>query len=129
MKPKVLKTFAGASPTPYSKRVVDWVVDKGVPTSFPDVSRDRSLPGNAKEDAQIRAAMAVPINPGGGTIGVLYADSVSRAALFTADDLALFRALANVAAASMDSHALRRTSSPSSSSSSSSDEAVTKLRG
>jgi adenylate cyclase len=124
MKPRVLKTFAGASPNPYSKRVVNWVVDKGIPTSFPDVSQDRSLPGNAKDDAQIRAAMAVPINPGGGTIGVLYADSVSKTALFTADDLALFRALANVAAASMDSHALRRSSSPSSSS----EDAVTKHR-
>jgi adenylate cyclase len=128
MKPKVLKTFAGASPTPYSKRVVDWVVDKGIPTSFPDVSQDRSLPGNAKEDAQIRAAMAVPINPGGGTIGVLYADSVSRRALFTADDLALFRALANVAAAAMDSHALRRSSSSHSTPSSSAAEVITKLR-
>jgi GAF domain-containing protein len=52
--------------------------------------------------------MAVPINPGGGTIGVLYADSISRTDAFRADDLALFRALANFAAIAMDSHALRR---------------------
>lgn len=108
MKPQVLKTFVGAAPRPYSKRVIDWVVDKGSPTSFSDVSRDTSLPGDAKADAAIKAAMAVPINPGGGTIGVLYADSVSRADAFKPDDLALFRALANMAAVAMDSHALRR---------------------
>jgi adenylate cyclase len=108
MKPRVLKTFVGAAPRPYSKRVVDWVVDKGSPTSFNDVSRDTSLPGDAKDDATIKSAMAVPINPGGGTIGVLYADSVSRAGIFRPDDLALFRALANMAAITMDNHALRR---------------------
>jgi adenylate cyclase len=108
IKPKVIKTFVGAAPRPYSKRVVDWVVDKGSPTSFSDVSRDRTLPGDAKEDAAIRAAMAVPINPGGGTVGVLYADSVSKADAFRPDDLALFRALANMAAVALDSHALRR---------------------
>ncbi len=75
--------------------------------SFADVSRDKTLPGNAGEDAQIKSAMAVPINPGGGTIGVLYADSVSRADVFRPDDLALFRALANIAAVATDSHHLR----------------------
>jgi adenylate cyclase len=108
IRPKVIKTFVGAAPRPYSKRVVDWVVDKGSPTSFSDVSRDKTLPGDAKEDAAIRAAMAVPINPGGGTVGVLYADSVSKADAFRPDDLALFRALANMAAVALDSHALRR---------------------
>lgn len=107
IKPKVMKTFAGAAPRPYSKRVVDWVVDKGSPTSFTDVSTDRTLPGDPKEDAAIKSAMAVPINPGGGTIGVLYADSVSKVNAFRPDDLALFRALANMAAVAMDSAALR----------------------
>jgi adenylate cyclase len=107
MKPQVVKTFVGASPRPYSRRVVDWVVDKGSPTSFSDVSHDTSLPGDRKEDAAIKSAMAVPINPGGGTVGVLYADSVSRVNAFKPDDLALFRALANLAAVTMDNHALR----------------------
>ncbi len=115
MKAKVIKTFVGAAPRPYSTRVVDWVVDHGTPTSFADVATDKSLPGDAKEDAQIRSAMAVPINPGGGTIGVLYADSISQADVFRADDLALFRALANFAALAMDSHALRRNSAAGSS--------------
>ena len=110
IKPKVIKTFVGAAPRPYSKRVVDWVVDKGSPTSFSDVSRDKTLPGDGREDVAIRAAMAVPINPGGGTIGVLYADSVSKPDVFRPDDLALFRALANMAAVALDSHALRRQS-------------------
>ena len=109
MKPRVIKTFVGAAPRPYSKRVVDWVVDKGSPTSFADVSRDTSLPGDPRrEDTAIKGAMAVPIDPGGGTIGVLYADSVSRVDAFKPDDLALFRALANMAAVTMDNHALRR---------------------
>jgi adenylate cyclase len=108
IKPKVIKTFVGAAPRPYSKRVVDWVVDKGSPTSFADVSKDKTLPGDARDDVLIRAAMAVPINPGGGAVGVLYADSVSKADVFRPDDLALFRALANVAAVALDSHALRR---------------------
>ncbi|MBX3192275.1 MAG: FHA domain-containing protein [Labilithrix sp.] len=106
--PKVIKTFVGAAPRPYSKRVVDWVVDNGSPTSFSDVSRDKSLPGEAKDDASIKGAMAAPINPGGGTIGVLYADSVSKVDAFKPDDLALFRALANLAAVGMESDALRR---------------------
>lgn len=116
MKPQVVKTFVGASPRPYSKRVIDWVVDKGSPTSFADVSRDTSLggaPRDAREDSAIKAAMAVPINPGGGTIGVLYADSVTRADAFKPDDLALFRALANFSAVAMDSHALRKTAGDS----------------
>ena len=112
MRPLVIKTFVGAAPRPYSKRVIDWVVDKGSPTSFTDVSKDKTLPGDSKEDAQIKSAMAVPINPGGGTIGVLYADSVSRTDTFRPDDLALFRALANIAAVAMDSHALRRNVPP-----------------
>ncbi len=115
MKAKVIKTFVGAAPRPYSTRVVDWVVDHGTPTSFADVSTDKSLPGDPKEDAQIRSAMAVPINPGGGTIGVLYADNISQADVFRADDLALFRALANFAALAMDSHALRRNNAAGSS--------------
>lgn len=108
MKPKVVKTFAGAAPRPYSKRVIDWVVDKGSPASFADVSRDTTLPGDPKDDAAIRSAMAVPVGPGGGTVGVLYADSVSKVDAFRPDDLALFRALANMAAIGMDSLALRR---------------------
>jgi adenylate cyclase len=113
IKPKVIKTFVGAAARPYSKRVVDKVVDSGSATSFADVSRDRSLPGDGKEDSAVRSAMAVPINPGGGIIGVLYVDSVSRPDAFHADDLALFSALANMAAVAMDSHALRRNKSPS----------------
>lgn len=110
IEPKVVKTFVGGSTHPYSTRVVDWVVDNGSATSFADVSSDTTLPGDRKADAAIRSAMAVPINTGGGTIGVLYADSVSRADAFKPDDLAVFRALANIAAVAMDSHALRRVS-------------------
>ena len=110
MFPKVLKTFMGASARPYSKRVVDWVVDHGTPMAFGDVSRDSTIPGDMREDVQVRAAMAAPINPGGGTIGVLYADSVSTTNVYRPDDLALFRALANIAAVAMDSDALRQNS-------------------
>lgn len=106
--PKVIKTFVGASLHPYSKRVVDWVVDRGVPASFGDVSRDKTLPGDPSADIAVRSAMAVPIDPGGGTIGVLYADNVSQVDAFRTDDLALFRALANMVAVAMDNHALRR---------------------
>lgn len=107
MTPKVLKTFAGASARPYSKRVVDWVTDHGTPTSFADVSKDQTLGGDAAEDKAIRGAVAAPINPGGGVMGVLYADSVSRVDAFRPDDVALFRALANLAAVAMESAALR----------------------
>ncbi|MDB4941773.1 MAG: Adenylate cyclase [Labilithrix sp.] len=112
MTPRVIRTFAGASPTPYSKRVVDRVISQGAPTSFADVSRDTSLEGDASGDTAIRGAMAAPINSGGGVTGVLYADSVSRADAFRADDVALFRALANVAAVAMESAALRRAGPP-----------------
>jgi adenylate cyclase len=108
IRPRVLKTFAGAAPRPYSKRVVDWVIDHGTPASFSDVSGDKTLPGDAREDAQIRGAMCVPINPGGGTIGVLYADSVSKPDCFRPDDLALLRALANLLAVGIEGDAMRR---------------------
>lgn len=101
MKPRVLKSFTSASRRPYSRRVVDWVVDHGSPASFADVSRDETLPGDASEDAQVRAAMAVPIDPGGGTVGVLYADTVTQPDVFRPDDLALLRALGNLAAVAL----------------------------
>jgi adenylate cyclase len=106
LRPRVLKTFS-PEPQPYSKRVVDWVVDNGSPVSFADISRDRSLPGDPSPDMKIRGAMCVPINPGGGTIGVVYADSLTRAECFRPDDLALLRALANLAAVAIESAALR----------------------
>jgi adenylate cyclase len=114
MRPRVIKTFVAAGQQPYSKRVVDWVVDHGSPASFADVSRDRSLPGDVTRDFNIKGAMCVPINPGGGSIGVIYADSLAKADCFRPDDLALLRALANLAAVVIESAALRSsgTSSP-----------------
>jgi adenylate cyclase len=108
MKPRVLKTFTSIAQRPYSKRVVDWVVDHGSPASFADVSRDKSLPGGLDEDPNVRAAMCVPINPGGGTIGVLYADSLTQAESFRPDDLALLRALANFAAVAIEGESMHR---------------------
>ena len=98
MRPRVIKTFAAAGQYPYSTRVVDWVIEHGSPTSFADVSRDRSLSGDPDSDVDVKGAMCVPINPGSATIGVIYADSVSRPDCFRPDDLALLRALANLAA-------------------------------
>lgn len=108
MSPRVVKSIGGVgSHYPYSHRVVDWVVDHGSPASFPDVSRDRHLAGDAAKDAGIRAAMCVPINPGGGTIGVIYVDSLTRTDCFRPDDLALLRAIANLAAVAIEGAALR----------------------
>lgn len=107
MRPRVIKAFVPQTDSPYSARVVNWVVDHGSPASFADVSRDRTLPGELARDAAVRGAMCVPINPGGGTIGVIYADSLQRADCFRPDDLALLRALANLAAVAIESAALR----------------------
>jgi adenylate cyclase len=107
MRPRVIKSFVPQSELPFSTRVVNWVVDHGSPASFADVSRDRTLPGELARDAPVRGAMCVPINPGGGTIGVIYADSLQRADCFRPDDLALLRALANLAAVAIESAALR----------------------
>ncbi|MDF2692097.1 MAG: Adenylate cyclase [Labilithrix sp.] len=107
MRPRVIKTFVPQGQYPYSTRVVNWVVDHGSPASFADVSRDRTLPGELARDFNVRGAMCVPINPGGGTIGVIYADSLSRSDCFRPDDLALLRALANLAAVAIESAALR----------------------
>lgn len=108
MSPRVVKSFSGVGTHyPYSHRVVDWVVDHGSPATFPDVSRDRHLPGDASKDAGIRGAMCVPINPGGGTIGVIYVDSLTKADCFRPDDLALLRAIANMAAVAIEGAALR----------------------
>lgn len=114
MRPRVIKTFVNTPYQPYSKRVVDWVVDHGSPASFVDISRDRTLPGDATNDENIRGAMCVPINPGGGTIGVIYADSLSHPDCFHPDDLALLRALANLAAVAIESAALRNPGADSS---------------
>lgn len=107
MRPRVLKSFVPAADADWSERVVNWVVDHGSPASFADVSRDRTLPGDPDADPIVRGAMCVPLNPGGGTIGVVYADSVSRTNCFRPDDLALLRAIANLAAVSIESAALR----------------------
>lgn len=108
LKPRVVKAFAGAHATPYSRRVVNWVIDHGTAASFADVSRDSTLPGDPTEDKGVRGAMCVPVNPGGGTIGILYADSVSRADRFRPDDLALLRAIANLAAVGIEGESMRR---------------------
>jgi adenylate cyclase len=107
LQPRVVKTFVGASQRPYSKRVVDWVVDHGSPASWANVSTDPTLGGDARDDASIKGAVCVPVNPGGGTIGVLYADSVSRADCFRPDDVALLRALANLVAIGIENDAMR----------------------
>lgn len=107
MRPRVIKTFVAAAQYPYSTRVLDWVVDHGSPTSFADVSRDRTLLGDLARDANVRGAMCVPINPGGGAIGAIYVDSLSRPDCFGPDDLALLRALANLAAVALESAASR----------------------
>jgi adenylate cyclase len=107
LQPRVVKTFVGASPRPYSKRVVDWVVDHGSPASWANVSTDPTLGGDARDDAAIKAAVCVPVNPGGGTIGVLYADSISRVDCFRPDDVALLRALANLVALGIENEAMR----------------------
>lgn len=104
---RVGKSFAKASDRPYSLRVVDWVLDHASPASYDDLSRDRSLPGDLSRDAEVRAAMCVPLNPGSGLIGVMYADSLTRPACFKADDLALLRAIANLAAVAIESAQLR----------------------
>jgi adenylate cyclase len=107
MRPRVMKTFGAPGSPAYSRRVVDWVVDNGSPASFADVSRDRTLPGDASADLAVRSAMCVPINPGGGTIGIVYVDSRTKSDWFRPDDLALLRAIANLAAVVIESDALR----------------------
>ena len=104
---RVNKSFVPVQKQAYSIRVVDWVVDHGSPVSFDDISIDRSLPGDLARDEAIRAAMCVPIDPGSGIIGVLYADSLSATGCFHADDVALFRALANLAAVTIENASLR----------------------
>ncbi len=111
MNPRVLKSFAPANGAPYSQRVVDWVVDHGSPATFADVSKDRTLPPDPRDpraDAEVRAAMAVPIDPGSGTVGVLYGDSITRPDAFRPDDVALLRAIANLAAVGIENAALRK---------------------
>ena len=105
MKPRVARSFAPSSSSPappFSRRVVDRVLDHGGPASFSDVSRDRTLPGDPAEDAAIRSAMCVAMGHAGKTLGALYADNLDRADAFRPDDLALFRALANIAAVAID---------------------------
>lgn len=105
---RVVKTFLGGTRAPYSQRVVDWVFANGSQTSFADLARDKTLPGNAADDAGIHSVVCVPIDPGTGVVGVLYADSLTTADIVRPDDLALVRALANLAAAALGSSSSRR---------------------
>lgn len=108
MAPRVVKSFAGSARRPYSRRVVDYVIDRGIAMAFADVSKDETLGGDAKEDARVRSAMCAPINPGSGVIGALYADTLEvRPSPFRPDDLAVLRALASLAAIAIESDALR----------------------
>jgi adenylate cyclase len=107
MSPRIIKAFVGSLGAPYSQRVIDWVVDHGSPGSFADVSKDLTLPGDARADHHIRAALAVPIDPGAGAVGVLYVDSLSKTEAFRPDDVALVRAIANVAAIGIELASLR----------------------
>ena len=104
---RVNKSFVPVQKQAYSIRVVDWVVDHGSPVSYDDISTDRTLPGDLGPDEALRAAMCVPINPGAGMIGVFYADSLTLKGCFKADDVALLRALANLAAIAIESASLR----------------------
>lgn len=107
LRPRLVRSFVGPSSEPYSKRVVDWVEREGRAATFGDVSTDRALPGDAAVDLDVRGALGVPLNPGTGTVGVLYADSTSRRDCFRPDDLAFLRALANLAALAIASAPLR----------------------
>lgn len=107
LSPRVVKAFVASHGAPYSHRVIDWVVDHGSPGSFGDLSKDLSLPGDPRADHHIRAAMGVPIDPGVGLVGVLYADSVSSPDLFKPDDLAFLRALGNLTASALEIAPLR----------------------
>ena len=102
MRPRYMKTFLETAAPPFSRRVVDWVVDRGTPASFTDVSKEDALRGDRREDALVRAAICVPINPGGGMVGVVYADSLTQPDRFRPDDVALMRAVANLAALALD---------------------------
>jgi GAF domain-containing protein len=102
MNPRVQRTFASSSGPPFSRRVVEWVVEHGGPASFGDVSRDKTLPGDPRDDAAVRSAACVPMTPGGRTIGALYADHLGKADAFRPDDVAVLRALANIAAVAID---------------------------
>lgn len=108
LRPRASRSFVGHPEQPCSRRVVDWVVGHGSPAAFGDVSSDRLLLGDAGADAEVRAAMCVPINPGKRTVGVMYVDSLTRRDCFRPDDLAFLRALANLAALALEGDALRR---------------------
>ena len=107
MKPRVVKALSGRGDSPCSARVINAVVNAGSAAIFSDVSEDTSLGGDAGGDKHVRAALAAPINPGNGVIGVLYADSLSLTGCFAPDDLALLRAVANLAAIAIDGAAFR----------------------
>jgi adenylate cyclase len=108
MAPRIVKSFSGSAKRSWSQRVVNYVVDRGIAMAFADVSRDETLGGDPKDDARVRSALCAPINPGSGVIGALYADTVTqRPEPFRPDDLAVFRALASLAAVAMENDALR----------------------
>lgn len=85
------------SPTPYDRRVVAWVLDRGS-ASFADVPNDELLGRALPDDEGIRVAMGAPIDTTNARIGVLYADRRTSAEGFRADDVAFFRVLANLTA-------------------------------
>lgn len=101
-RPRLVRSFAASQRQPYSRRVVEWVLERGAPTCFADVSREADLTGAPEDDIEVRAAMAVPLGAASHPFGVMYADSVSRVDCFRPDDLAVFRALANLASVALE---------------------------
>ncbi len=87
----------------YSTKIVHYVCQHGNAVLTDDAAMDQRFEGSDSILVQaIRASMCVPLQPREETIGVLYADNLSRSKVFAEEDLEFLTALANQAAIAIE---------------------------
>ncbi len=87
----------------YSKRITNFVHQKGDGVLIADAAIDQRFSNSQSVlQQEIHASMCVPLKPREEVIGVLYADNLSRANIYSQEDLEFLTALANQAAIAID---------------------------
>ena len=111
LEPRIVRAGMPLAPgtVVHSQHVVDYVREKGVAALFADALADARLSGAQSVLKQsIRASICAPLKSKDRLLGVIYADTLSVANRFDADDLDLLVAFANQAAMALENADLQR---------------------
>jgi len=106
LEPKLVRSRTGPlskEELPFSRTICDQVVNQKVSLITHDALADaRFEEGKSIRIHQIRAAMCAPLWNKERVIGMIYVDSPTRVGTFTAEDLDILTALANLAAVALE---------------------------